>query len=229
MIEVNEKQIAEVAPDLFAIHKAPGWSIHNHEPSLLADLKPHYPVLHFINRIDLETSGLVLFTTQPKYVEAFQAVKADKIYRALTSRPRDVEFKPGQTWTWSDPMTDSAEGRRSPLGQKVHPHPGKQSALLSATSQVQILRTSPHLLDLEVRIETGRQHQIRKHCAHHRMPIVGDPRYGSPALNSRIKGLYQFDRQMLHAWKLMFQWQGCFLEIEATLPHEFNLIQELTP
>ena len=54
---------------------------------------------------------------------------------------------------------------------------------------------------LEIRLETGRTHQIRVHMAAHRHPCVGDPLYGAdPSMSERL-GLI---RQWLHARRLGF-------------------------
>ena len=55
---------------------------------------------------------------------------------------------------------------------------------------------------LEFRLGTGRTHQIRRHCALHGHPIVGDDRYGNFALNRRLKKEAQAKRLFLWAWGL---------------------------
>jgi 23S rRNA pseudouridine1911/1915/1917 synthase len=56
---------------------------------------------------------------------------------------------------------------------------------------------------LEVRIETGRTHQIRVHLASVGFPVLGDPVYGPR--NRAETGLPRFSRQALHALALGFR------------------------
>jgi len=69
---------------------------------------------------------------------------------------------------------------------------------------------------LDVRLETGRTHQIRVHLAAIGLPVVGDPVYGVP--DEELK------RQFLHAWRLAFPHPvtGEPVEVESPLPPELQ-------
>ena len=69
---------------------------------------------------------------------------------------------------------------------------------------------------LEVRIHTGRTHQIRVHLSSVGRPVVGDRLYGAP--------VSKLDRFFLHAWKLRLAHPatGNALEIEAPLAPELT-------
>ena len=74
---------------------------------------------------------------------------------------------------------------------------------------------------LEVRLETGRTHQIRVHMAAQRHPCVGDLLYGAdPALAARV-GL---ERQWLHAVRLGFRHPatGETVEFETRYPDDLQ-------
>jgi 23S rRNA pseudouridine1911/1915/1917 synthase len=58
---------------------------------------------------------------------------------------------------------------------------------------------------LEIRLETGRTHQIRVHLSALRHPCVGDPTYGADPVLAEQLGL---DRQWLHAVRLGFEHPG---------------------
>jgi 23S rRNA pseudouridine1911/1915/1917 synthase len=83
---------------------------------------------------------------------------------------------------------------------------------------------------VDVRLETGRTHQIRVHFAHRRHPLIGDPTYGgrlalpkgaSPDL---IEALRTFKRQALHARLLAFEhpMTGEAVEVEAPIPDDLE-------
>ena len=88
---------------------------------------------------------------------------------------------------------------------------------------------------LELRLKTGRTHQIRVHCAAIQRPIVGDPVYGrrkAPADRVEIQALLaSVGRQMLHAWRLeiVHPRTGERMRFEAPLPDDMErLIVALT-
>ena len=77
---------------------------------------------------------------------------------------------------------------------------------------------------LSVRLDTGRTHQIRVHLAHRESPIVGDPDYGgragptagaTPGLQEALR---RFDRQALHARRLILRHPATGHECEWTVP-----------
>lgn len=56
---------------------------------------------------------------------------------------------------------------------------------------------------LEVKLITGRSHQIRAHLASIGHPIAGDPKYGDSRINDEVKRKFGIHSQMLHAWRLV--------------------------
>jgi 23S rRNA pseudouridine955/2504/2580 synthase len=71
----------------------------------------------------------------------------------------------------------------------------------------------------EVRLVTGRTHQIRVHAAHLGAPVAGDDKYGDPETNRSLRAL-GLKRLFLHASALTFEpaFLGRPLRIEAPLP-----------
>jgi 23S rRNA pseudouridine955/2504/2580 synthase len=60
----------------------------------------------------------------------------------------------------------------------------------------------------EVRIETGRTHQIRVHAQHLGHPVAGDDKYGDEAANKRLRDNAGLKRLFLHASTLSFALDG---------------------
>ena len=60
----------------------------------------------------------------------------------------------------------------------------------------------------EVKIDTGRTHQIRVHALHIGHPVTGDDKYGDPAVNKRLREQIGLKRLFLHAASLEFALDG---------------------
>jgi 23S rRNA pseudouridine1911/1915/1917 synthase len=144
-----------------------------------------------VQRLDVGTSGLmVVAKSERAYTvlkRAFKSRAVDKTYHAL------VQGHP-------DPFTGTID---APIGR----HPGadyKMAVVESGRHSVTHYDTLDAFVGttlLEVKLETGRTHQIRVHMAAIRHPCVGDPTYGAdPVLATRL-GL---ERQWLHAVRLSF-------------------------
>lgn len=144
-----------------------------------------------VHRLDVGTSGLmVVAKTEHAYTvlkRAFKERTVDKIYHAV------VQGHP-------DPLAGTID---APIGR--HPSHSWKFAVTpdgkDSITHYETIEAFPGASLLEIRLETGRTHQIRVHMAAHRHPCVGDPLYGAdPTLSARL-GL---TRQWLHAQELSF-------------------------
>lgn len=178
------------------LNKPAGTSVHNESPSLVEFLTKHKKPLHFVNRLDRETSGLVLVAKKPEIHDQLNDAleEGQKLYRALLRGPWK---KPSKKATWSWALTDKAEGRKNPKGLAA--------GRIACESQVEVIRSTKYFTEVVVKLMTGRQHQIRKHAAIAGLPIVGDNRYNEKTYNDKIKDRYSLERMWLHAEKLEFE------------------------
>lgn len=171
--------------------------------------------IHLPHRLDKETSGLLLYAQTPVAAadlqRSLQAPAARKTYQCLVRGQVTEDTR----WIW--PLTDKAEGRRAPQGEKA-----QQKHCLT---HVRVLKRNNYFSLLECEIETGRTHQIRKHAAIAKHAIIGDTRYGDPKYQERMVNLYKTDRLFLHSVKLMFQFAAKSWEFTSPLPAEFAQLQ----
>lgn len=79
---------------------------------------------------------------------------------------------------------------------------------------------------LQVKLITGKSHQIRAHLAYLGFPIIGDPRYGKRDVNRMLKNRFGLQNQLLHAGKLVLHRDDFFhdLIICDPLPEVFDKI-----
>lgn len=134
-----------------------------------------YPV----HRLDRAASGVVLFALDPEAAAAAQArltaTETAKLYLALVRGSTHETF----------------ESRRP-----LHSDSGR---LQNAWTEFRTLAEVSRCSLLEVRLRTGRRHQIRRHLAHLAHHIIGDVRYGKGRINRHMRDTYGLPRLFLHA------------------------------
>jgi 23S rRNA pseudouridine1911/1915/1917 synthase len=164
-----------------------------------------------VQRLDVGTSGLmVVAKSERAYTilkRAFRSRSVDKIYHAL------VQGHP-------DPFTGTIE---APIGR--HPGADYKMAVMErgrhSVTHYSTLEAFVAATLLEIKLETGRTHQIRVHMAAIRHPCVGDPMYGAdPVLADKV-GL---ERQWLHAVRLSFTHpsSGELMQFESSYPADLQ-------
>jgi 23S rRNA pseudouridine1911/1915/1917 synthase len=205
---------------LFAVAKPAGLPTHatadRSRPSLVGHVErflaesagPGTVAVH--QRLDRDTSGVVLFATAPAanagLSRAFASREAEKLYLALTARPDPL---PPPAFAVEAPLDESGPARR--------PVRAGGGAARPARTEVAVREQLRGALFVEARPRTGRKHQIRVHLAHAGLPILGDPLYGDGDTAPRL---------MLHAARLVLTHPvtGGSLAIECPLPPDFSAL-----
>lgn len=142
-----------------------------------------------VHRIDEETSGLVLFARSPEIKQQLQDnwSAVDKTYWAI------VEGQPPQE---QGTITSHLVESRS-LQVYSHDHP--TGASRPATTHYRLLQTREGFSLLEIRLETGRKHQIRVQMATQlRCPVAGDLRYHAKSNPCRRLALHAAGISLAH-------------------------------
>ncbi len=190
------------------------------ENTLLRLVQKQTPNANPVHRLGRGTSGIVLFA---KTAEAAAKLSANwntsriqKIYRALAQGIAQHD----------------AYEILTPIGLVPHPRIGSVWAASPsgkpAKSLAKVIARAPRSTTFEVRLNSGRSHQIRIHLASIGHPLVGDPLYGSTGQPlENLPGLPGDGGYFLHAQFLNFQHPitGEQIELEAGLPGGFALQQ----
>jgi 23S rRNA pseudouridine1911/1915/1917 synthase len=154
------------------------------------------------HRLDRETSGVLLFATsratRDRISDAWS--KAEKTYLAIVEGQLDPP-----KGTINQPLRQDENGFRA--------HVGEHADAKRAITHFKTIGSFPKNSLVEVKLETGRQHQIRAHMQWLGNPIVGDRRYGSPG---RRLGLHALRLELEHPSS------GQRLFFEALPPSEFE-------
>ncbi|MEE3745561.1 RluA family pseudouridine synthase [Streptococcus suis] len=172
---------------LIIVNKPEGMKTHGNEPTEIALLNHVSAYVgqtcYVVHRLDMETSGAILFAKNPFILPILNRLLEDKvIYRDYLALCQGKLKK--TDWTITDKIGRDRHDRR----KRVVDNRKGQAAL----TQVRRLKTLGKNSLVSCRLQTGRTHQIRVHLAHHGHALIGDPLYSQVAA----------PRLMLHAQKL---------------------------
>ena len=195
-------QILKRAGDLIVVNKPVGMVTNGSVRCLETRLQHELgnPGICAVHRLDRDTSGCVIFAAnkeaKERMIPLFKEEKIVKIYRAIVVGSVSDQLKT---------ITKDIDGE-------------------SATTLINVLDRSKDASYLELRIQTGRTHQIRRHLAAVRHPVLGDKDYaGEQRGNPLFRGVV---RQMLHAYRLILpdpSGEGS-LRVTAPVPEDFQAV-----
>jgi 23S rRNA pseudouridine1911/1915/1917 synthase len=215
IVHDDEDIVVVVKPVGVAAHPSPGWS----GPTVIGGLAAAGFRIStsgaaerqgIVHRLDVGTSGLMAVA---KSESAYTALKqqfrdrtVDKRYHAL------VQGHP-------DPLSGTID---APIGR--HPtHDYKWAVTADGKPSIthyDLIEAFRAASLLDIKLETGRTHQIRVHMAAHRHPCAGDLTYGAdPTLAKRLK----LTRQWLHAVRLGFEHPADGRWVEFVSPYPDDL------
>ncbi|MFN7932516.1 MAG: RluA family pseudouridine synthase [Bryobacteraceae bacterium] len=186
------------------------------ENTLLRLVQAYRPEANPVHRLGRGTSGIVLFA---KTAQAAGCLSADwntprieKIYRALAQNVAEQDVY----------------DIRTPIGRVAHPRTGSVWAASAkgkpSRSMATVISRGSGTTTFEVKLGSGRPHQIRIHLASIGHPLVGDPLYGLGGLPlENLPGLPGDGGYLLHAQFLKFHHpvSGEPMEFGAALPSGF--------
>ena len=169
-----------------------------------------------VHRLDRPTSGVLLFAKSKEMTgtlqKAFIEHRIDKTYVAIARG-----YLPDQI-TVDYPLKN--EDRK--IEQEAITH-FQTLATIELPIPVDRYETARYSL-VSIKLETGRRHQIRRHLAHLRHPIIGDVRYGDRHHNKMFRNHFNCPKLLLHARRLAFEHPITheLISIQAQLPEAFQ-------
>jgi 23S rRNA pseudouridine955/2504/2580 synthase len=168
----------------------------------LRALRPNQS-LELVHRLDRDTSGVLVVAKKRSALSELQALMREDSGpgRGGGLRKRYLALLTGR-------MPDGVMSVDAPLHvglrQGGERHVQVDAAGKPSLSHFRMLERRGGQSYCEVRIETGRTHQIRAHARHIGHPIAGDDKYGDPEVNKRLRDQAGLKRLFLHAASLEF-------------------------
>ncbi|HEX7053732.1 MAG TPA: RluA family pseudouridine synthase [Burkholderiales bacterium] len=175
--------------------------------------RPQAKRLELAHRLDRDTSGLlVVAKKRSALVELHRMLREGEVEKTYLAVVKGVPAR-------------AAFEIRAPLHKHVSASGERRVSVtqggMSALTRIRLLKNNRDFSALEVRLLTGRTHQIRVHLAHAGHPVLGDDKYGDFQLN-RSLAKQGIRRLFLHARRLAFDHPltGERLRLEARAPAE---------
>jgi 23S rRNA pseudouridine1911/1915/1917 synthase len=205
--------------DVVAIDKPAGMVVHAgagvHSGTLVNALLHRFGALSsvggalrpgIVHRLDRFTSGVLLVakndSAHQRLAEQFSGRQVEKVYLALVHGRVKQESGRIERPIARDPVRRVRMTARLAEGR-------------AAWSEYRVLRRFERFTLLEVRIGTGRTHQIRVHLSSIGHPVAGDTLYGAPG---KIEGMPPLGRYFLHAHRIRFRRPSTGEEVTVVSP-----------
>lgn len=178
--------------------------------------------LELVHRLDRDTSGLMVVAKKRSALTELQALMREDAGSGL--RKRYLALLAGR-------MPDGVMSVDAPLHvglrQGGERHVQVDPAGKPSLSHFKLLERRGGQSYCEVRIETGRTHQIRVHARHIGHPVAGDDKYGDAEANRRLRDRVGLRRLFLHAASLEFALEGGQAPYVLTAPLAPELVEVL--
>ena len=201
LVEVLRNAVLYEDRDVLVLNKPAGLAVHGGSGErqgvieMLRQIRPEGASLELVHRLDKATSGCLL------------VAKRRPALRALHGALRDGEVGKHYTALVRGEWPAARQHVKAPLIRNVL-RSGERLVTVDedgkfALTEVRVRAANTTASLLQVRLHTGRTHQIRVHATFAGHPLAGDDKYGDPAFNRKLAGL-GLKRMFLHANRVEF-------------------------
>lgn len=209
--------------DLIVLNKPSGIAVHGGSGisfgiiELIRAIRPQLHYVELVHRLDRETSGCLLLAKKRSMLKVLHAQLRDHLIKK-----KYTTLMMGQWVGAQQKVVTKLKKNTTSSGERMVriDEEGKES-----TTIFSLIRNYGAASLMQVRILTGRTHQIRVHATSLGKPVAGDQKYGDRAFNKQLRqqGL---KRLFLHATSLQLKHprSGDKLYVEAPLPNDLKTI-----
>ena len=174
--------------------------------------------IYITHRLDEDTSGVLMFSKNPKICDAFQ------------DKWNDIVKKRGYYAIVEGEMEEPKGTIKTRLvknAQNLMYSTKKKGEGQLAITHYEVIKTNGEYSLLDVNIDTGRKNQIRVHLGEKGHHVIGDDKYGEPANPLKRLGLHAYELTFTHPIT------GKLMTFTAPIPKEFetlfNVVSETKP
>lgn len=232
VIDETDQWIVVNKPAPLVVHPTSG----KLEPTLLGGVEEllRYEIvngarLSIINRLDRETSGVVLIAKAKTAARAFgRAMERREIHKEYEAIVHG--WPEWREYELNAPILRKGEVVDSPIWVKQMVHPEGRSCITRFCVVRRFKKGGELFTLLRVFPKTGRMHQIRVHLSYLGLPIVGDKIYGEDETcylefiesgwSDRLRELLHLDRHALHATRMVVKSDNGMLDWSAPLAQD---------
>ena len=206
-------------PSLLVIDKPAGVAVHGGSGvsfgviELLRAALPEAKLLELAHRLDRDTSGLLIVAKKRgALVELHRMLREGEVEKIYVAVVKGVPAKR---------HFDISESLHKYVNAKGERRVAVKEGGLAAVTRIKLLEKSKDISLVQLRLMTGRTHQIRVHLAHAGYPVLGDDKYGDFEFN-RALARQGVRRLFLHARRLGFKHpvDGKAMQLESPLPDD---------
>lgn len=221
LADVILKSILFEDENLLILNKPPGIAVHGGSGinigviEALRALRTDIPDLALVHRLDRATSGCLIFAKNRETL-----LELHKLLRTNEVDKRYVVLLKGE-WRYGEHRVDMPLSKnRMQSGERMV---CSDAGGKTATSHFRPVKINSTASLMEVKLITGRMHQIRVHAAQKGYPVVGDDKYGDRAFNREMRK-FGLSRLFLHAHIIEFKLKGKDQKIivKAPLPEDLG-------
>ena len=177
--------------------------------------RPEAKILELVHRLDRDTSGLLIVAKKRgALVELHRMLREGEVEKVYVAVVKGVPARK---------HFDITEALHKYVNAKGERRVAVKDGGMEAVTRIKVLGSAGELSVLQLRLMTGRTHQIRVHLAHAGHPVLGDDKYGDFELN---RGLARqgVKRLFLHARRLGLKHpiDGRQMALAAPLPEDMQ-------